>query len=299
MRSSRRDHDDPITKRRAARTTRRDLLGLAALGVLAAGTKPARAADGRLVYASHISLAPAWFDPAETSGIVTPFMLLYALHDGLVKPMPGNAAEPCLAESYSASADGLSHSFVLRAGATFHNGEPVTAEDVKFSFERYRGNAARFIKDKVASVETPDPQHVVFRLHQPWPDFLIYYSSVTGAGWIVTKKYVESVGEDGFKKEPVGAGPYKFVSFTPGVELTLEAFDGYWRKIPSVKRLVIRSIPDETTRLAALKRKFDPANLFRINHNIRPASCGSSRAHPQAGPANRAMAERHQDDPRR
>jgi peptide/nickel transport system substrate-binding protein len=77
---------------------------------------------------------------------------------------------------------------------------------------------------------------------------------MTGAGWIVPKKYVEKVGDDGFKKAPVGAGPYKFVSFNPGVELVLEAFDGYWRKPPSVKRLVFKVIPDETTRLAALKR---------------------------------------------
>jgi peptide/nickel transport system substrate-binding protein len=249
MRSFRRHHGVPNP-----RATRRELLGLAALGVLAAGTASAKAANGQLVYASHISLAPTWFDPAETPGIVTPFMLLYALHDGLVKPMPGNPAEPCLAESYAASADGLSHSFVLRAGVTFHNGAPVTAEDVKFSFERYRGNAAGFIKEKVAAVETPDPQRVIFRLHQPWPDFLLYYSSVTGAGWIVPKKYVESVGEDGFKKEPIGAGPYKFVSFVPGVELVMEAFDGYWRKAPTVKKLVWKVIPDETTRLAALKR---------------------------------------------
>ena len=87
----------------------------------------------------------------------------------------------------------------------------------------------------MAAVETPDPRRVVFRLHKPWPDFLLYYSSVTGAGWIVPKKYVESVGEDGFKKAPIGAGPYKFVSFTPGVELVMEAFDGYWRKTPTVK----------------------------------------------------------------
>jgi len=211
-------------------------------------------ADSRLVYASHVSLAPTWFDPAETPGIVTPFMLLYALHDGLVKPMPGNPAAPCLAESYSASADGLSHSFVLRSGAIFHNGAPVTAEDVKFSFERYRGNAAGFIKEQVASVETPDPRRVVFRLHRPWPDFLAYYSSVTGSGWIVPKKYVESVGEDGFKKEPIGAGPYRFVSFNPGIELVMEAFDGYWRKTPTVKKLVWKVIQEETTRLAALKR---------------------------------------------
>jgi peptide/nickel transport system substrate-binding protein len=235
--------------------TRRDILGLAALGVVALGTKAASAGpDSKIVYAAHVSLAPTWFDPAETPGIVTPFMLLYALHDGLVKPMPGKPADACLAESHTASPDGMSHTFVLRAGAKFHNGEPVTAEDVKFSFERYRGNAAGFIKENVASVETPDPRKVVFRLNKPWPDFLLYYSSVTGAGWIVPKKYVESVGEDGFKKAPIGAGPYKFVSFTPGVELVMEAFDGYWRKVPTVKKLVWKVIPDEATRLAALKR---------------------------------------------
>ena len=76
----------------------------------------------------------------------------------------------------------------------------------------------------------------------------------TGAGWIVPKKYVEKVGDDGFKKSPVGAGPYKFVSFNPGVELVLEAFDGYWRKTPSVKRLVFRSVIEEETRLVMLKR---------------------------------------------
>src|SRR5258708_21983128 len=151
--------------------------------------------------------------------------------------MPGTPAEPCLAESYPASADGFSHSFVWRAGATFHNGAQVTAEDVKFSFERYRGNAAGFIKEKVAAVETPDPRRVIFRLHQPWPDFLIYYSSVTGAGWIVPKKYVESVGEDGLTKEPVAAGPYKFVSFIPAVQLVMQAFEGYLPKAPPAQKL--------------------------------------------------------------
>src|SRR5437588_5408514 len=96
-------------------------------------------------------------------------------------------------------------------------------------------------------------RHLPFKLKPPWTDFLTFYSSASGAGWIVPKKYVEKVGDDGFKKAPIGAGPYKFVSYTPGIELVLEAFDGYWRKIPSVKRLVMRVIPDESTRLAALK----------------------------------------------
>jgi len=168
--------------------------------------------------------------------------------------MPGNAAEPCLAEGFKAAADGLSYEFKVRANAKFHNGAPVTAEDVKFSFERYRGTSAALMKERVAAVETPDERTVRFVLKKPWPDFVTFYASASGAGWIVPKKYVQEVGEEGFKKAPIGAGPYKFVSFTPGVELVFEAFDGYWRKTPAVKRLVMKVIPEEGTRLAALKR---------------------------------------------
>ncbi|MBI3513652.1 MAG: ABC transporter substrate-binding protein [Proteobacteria bacterium] len=202
----------------------------------------------------HISLAPTWLDPAETPGIITPFMMMYALHDAMVKPMPGQPLAPSLAESWSVSEDALIYEFVVRQGVRFHNGEPVTAADVKFSFERYRGAARAVLRERVAAVETPDPQRVRFRLKQPWPDFLTFYASATGAGWIVPKRYVEKIGDEGYKKAPIGAGPYKFVSFTPGVELVFEAFEQYWRKTPSVKRLVFKVIPDEATRLAALTR---------------------------------------------
>ena len=212
------------------------------------------APEGQMTWAVHVSLAPTWFDPAETSGIITPWMVLYALHDAVVKPVPGNSKAPSLAESWSVSPDGLVYEFVLRKGVRFHNGDSVTAEDVKFSFERYRGTAQKTLKDRVLAIETPDAARVRIRLKQPWPDFITFYTIATGAGWIVPKKYVEKVGDDGFKKAPIGAGPYKFVSFTPGVELVLEAFDQYWRKPPSVKRLVLKAIPDDATRLAALKR---------------------------------------------
>jgi peptide/nickel transport system substrate-binding protein len=235
------------------RTSRFVILGLAML-ILLSPIPAAAAPEGQLIWAVHVSLAPTWFDPAETPGIITPYMLLYALHDALVKPMPGNPAAPSLAESWAASTDGRSYEFLLRKGATFHNGEPVTAEDVKFSFERYRGAASKTLKERVAAVEAVDARRVRFRLKTPWPDFLLFYANTSGAGWIVPKKYVEKVGDEGFKKAPIGAGPYKFVSFTPGVELVMDAHDRYWRKTPSVKRLVFRSIPDEATRLAALKR---------------------------------------------
>ena len=213
----------------------------------------AAAPEGQMAWAVHVSLAPAWFDPAETQ--FTSFMILYALHDALVKPMPGVTIAPSLAESWSASADGLVYEFVLRKGVRFHNGDPVTADDVKFSFERYRGTAAPALKAHVAAVDVVDPQRIRFRLKQPWPDFMAYYgTTAAGSGWVVPRKYVEKVGDEGFRKAPVGAGPYRFVSFTPGVELVLEAFDHYWRKTPAVKRLVFKVVPDETTRFATLKR---------------------------------------------
>jgi peptide/nickel transport system substrate-binding protein len=240
--------------------TRRDVLALTATGAVATATISApyrvlaAGPQGQLIWGVHISLAPTWFDPAETPGLITPFMVLYAVHDAMVKPMPGQPLAPCLAESVTALEDGLGYEFVLRSGAKFHNGDPVTAEDVKFSFERYRGTSNEVMKARVAVIEILDQRRVNFKLKEPWPDFLTFYGSATGAGWIVPKKYVEKVGDDGFKKAPVGAGPYKFVSFTPGVELVLEAFDQYWRKSPSVKQLVFKVIQEETTRLAALKR---------------------------------------------
>jgi peptide/nickel transport system substrate-binding protein len=230
------------------------IAGLLAL-VLAAPASVLAASEGQMTWALHFSLAPTLFEPAETPGVVSPFMILYALHDALVKPMPGKAMAPSLAESWTVSPDGLVYEFVLRKGVKFHNGDPVTSEDAKFSFERYRGISAKPMKDRVAAIETPDPARLRFRLKQPWPDFLTFYATpATGANWIVPKKYVERVGEDGFKKAPVGAGPYRFVSATPGVDLVLEAVDGYWRKAPSVKRLVFKSVPDATTRLAMLKK---------------------------------------------
>src|SRR5881397_2792695 len=181
---------------------------------------PATAApEGDVTWAVHISLAPTWFDPAETPAVITPFMMLYAMHDALVKPMPGNPMTPSLAESWSLSRDGLVYEFVLRKGVKFHNGDPVTDEDVKFSLERYRGGAASTLKARVAGVDVVDANRVRIRLKQPWPDFMTFYATPA-----------------------------------TGVELVLEANESYWRKTPTVRRLIFRSVPDDTTRLAMLKR---------------------------------------------
>src|SRR5713101_3320377 len=210
--------------------------------------------DGLLTIAFDASIAPTFLDPAETPGIGTPFVFLYALHDAMVKPLPGNDMAPCVAESWKESADGLTYEFKLREGLKFHNGDAVTAEDVKFSFVRYRGVSAKLLHDRVKSVDVLDALRIRFVLHTPWPDFLVFYATpATGAAWIVPKKYLEKVGEDGFKRQPVGLGPYRFVRATPGVEIVLEANEQYWRKKPVIKRVVIKGVPDRTTRLAMLK----------------------------------------------
>jgi peptide/nickel transport system substrate-binding protein len=230
-------------------------VALAVLLLIPAAARPVAAApEGTLTWGLHVTLVGKWLDPADTEAFINPFMVLYAVHDALVKPMPAGDNTPSLAESWTVSKDGLTYEFVLRKGVKFHNGDPLTAEDVKFSFDRYRGASAKLLKDRVREVQIVDPGRIRFILKEPWPDFMVFYgTSATGAAWIVPKKYVEKVGDDGFKSKPVGAGPYKVLSFTPGVELVMEAYEGYWRKVPSVKRLVFRSMPDESTRAAALK----------------------------------------------
>ena len=223
------------------------LLGLSAAPV--AAYKP----EGEMRWAFYVTIVPAWFDPGQVASVgLTPFWICYALHDALVKPMPGNPMAPSLAESWTVSADQKTYEFTLRPGLTFHNGDPFTAEDVKFSFERYK---SKILHERVREVEIAGPHLVRFHLHQAWPDFMAYYGTLaTGAAWIVAKKYIEKVGDEGFQRHPIGLGPYKFVSHTPGVEVVLEAVENYWRKVPHVKRQVFLSVPEGTTRLAMLKR---------------------------------------------
>jgi peptide/nickel transport system substrate-binding protein len=220
-------------------------------GVHAAGQSQP---EGQLVIAFDTTIAPTYLDPAETSGIATPFVFLYALHDALVKPLPGNDMAPCLAESWTESPDGLVYEFKLREGLTFHNGAPFTAEDVKFSFFRYKGTSAKLLHEKVKAVEVVDAHRLRFVLPAPWPDFLTFYATMaTGAAWVVPKAYIEQVGEEGFKRHPVGLGPYRFVRSSPGVELVLEANERYWRKVPAIKSIIFKGVPERATRLAMLK----------------------------------------------
>jgi peptide/nickel transport system substrate-binding protein len=210
--------------------------------------------QGEAVVAWHVTLAPSWFDPSTAPPQITAFGMLYAMHDALLRPLPGHKIGNSLAETWTESADGRVYEFKLRRGLKFHNGDPVTSEDVKFSFERYKGTGAKAFQERVQQVGIIDSLTVRFQLREPWPDFLTFYgTSATAAGIVVPKRYLTQVGDDGFKRRPIGAGPYAFVSHTPGVEVVLEAFPEYWRHVPHIKRLTMKSVPDGTTRVAMVK----------------------------------------------
>ena len=220
--------------------------------LLGADTTAQRPPEGQLTIAFTSSIAPAFLDPSEPG--LTSLIFLYALHEALFKPLPGNLMAPALAESWTESPDGLVYEFTLRQGLTFHNGDPFTAEDVKFSFLRYKGGSAKQLHERVKTLDIIDPYRLRVVLHEPWPDFLTVYSAmVSSASWVVPKQYIERVGDEGFKRHPIGLGPYRFVRLDPGVALVLEAHNRYWRKTPSIQQIILKGVPDPVTRLAMLK----------------------------------------------
>jgi peptide/nickel transport system substrate-binding protein len=246
--------EDAMTSPRPQRWLPPLLLAVLTLPGLATSAAAQSGPAGRMVMAWHVTIAPSWFDPSTAPPQITPFGILYAIHDALVRPYPGHKMGPSLAESWSESPDGKTYEFKLRPGLKFHNGDPVTAEDVKFSFERYRGAGAKTMQEHVQRVDVVSPLVVRFVLKEPWPDFMTFYgTTASAAGIVVPKKYLTQVGDEGFKKHPIGAGPYKFLSHQPGIEVVLEAFAGHWRRVANVKTLVMRSVPDANTRAVMLR----------------------------------------------
>src|SRR4030081_535323 len=174
--------------------------------LLVAPATASRAAEpaGEVTVSFHVTLAPAWFDPSTAPPQITPFGVMYAIHDALVRPLPGEKRGASLAESWTESRDGLVYEFRLRRGLRFHNGDPITAEDVKFRFDRYHRAGARELRARVRQLDVVDPLTVRFTLKEPWPDFMTFYgTTATAAGIVLPRKYFESVGPDGFRQRPV------------------------------------------------------------------------------------------------
>ena len=159
-------------------------------------------------------------DPAKAESAATR-ELLFNVYDGLVKPDTEGNLQPAVASDWTVSADGSTYSFTLREGVKFHDGTTVTAEDVKYSIERYRdsktGGSLVSAFQAVDHVEIVDDTHVDVVLTTPNTDFLAYF--MIG----ITPAHV-----DDLDATPVGCGPYRYVSRSPLENVVLEKFDDYW-----------------------------------------------------------------------
>jgi peptide/nickel transport system substrate-binding protein len=228
---------------------------LAKLDIKPAEVAPSRGkSQGTLTVAQHFALDPGWLNPLEHSYVVTQQHYDYIVHDALIKTMPQGILTYSLAEHAEMSADYESAAFRLRPGLKFQDDSPLTAADVKWTYDNFKGARAKLFHDKLDKIEIVDDRTIIFRFKEPFIEFMdIYNGNVSGIGWVVPGKYYEKVGADGFKLKPLGAGPFKLVSQEPGTQMNFEAWDGYWRRTPGVKTLVVKGIRDPASRVAGLE----------------------------------------------
>jgi peptide/nickel transport system substrate-binding protein len=244
--------------------TRRTVLGTVAVatGVVAAPfVRGAPAAEkvnpsGSMVLAWHTNIAPRWLDPLQHDGSATPDNFLTVVHDALIKNHKTQLYDHlALADQFDFAEDARSATFRLREGLKFHDGSPVTPDDVKWSYEHYHGAWGQVLHDETDQIKILDKRTVQFDFKRPFLDFprLLGTANVCGAGWVVPANYYEKVGKDGFVAKPIGAGPYRLVSQEPGTKIDFEAFEDYYAPV-HIKKFTIISVPDAATRVAMIER---------------------------------------------
>jgi len=227
--------------------------GAAALLLAGTALSAPAFADGKLVVSSPQD--PGSWDPIDT------FLVNWAsaatnIYDGLTYRGPDMEIVPALAESWETLDDGKRIRFKLRTGVTFHNGEDFNAEAVKFTFDRLLGTEGgkgpqRSNYTSITEIEIIDDNTVDFHLGAPDPVLL---TKLAGYGaMIVPPKYVSENTDEFFNLNPVGTGPFKFVSYDPKVSLKLEAFDNFWRDKAKLSELEYRFITEPATAVAELQ----------------------------------------------
>ncbi|MGI8999449.1 MAG: ABC transporter substrate-binding protein [Candidatus Limnocylindria bacterium] len=211
-------------------------------------------AGGTLVVA--IGSDPGHLNPAITTsgGTHTAAELLY---NGLVGLDDELNPIPELAESWEVSDDGTTYTFTLRDDVTWHDGEPFTSADVKFSFEevllQHHARTRASMSSALASIETPDETTVVFTFTEPYGPLLLQLD-VTEAPIVAEHVYADTDPlEAPANLAPIGTGPFKFVSYTPESEIRFEANEDYFRGRPPLDEVVQRIIPDAGSAVIALE----------------------------------------------
>jgi peptide/nickel transport system substrate-binding protein len=236
------------------------LIGFVAAIALAALPVAASAADKDTLIIALDTLGAQVMDPILDTR--APHAHYHApLWDSLVGfDLDKGGIGPGVAERWERSADGQSWTFYLRKGLKFHNGDPVTAHDVKFSLERTMSpesisSGAAALRRAVEGIQVVDDYTVRVQTKGVIPHFAASLSrAVFMEGTVMPKKYIESVGAKGFREKPIGSGPWKFVRNVPGDRIEFEAVDyPHWRGTPQFKRLTLLLVPEQSTRLAMVR----------------------------------------------
>jgi len=226
------------------------LLILAVSSICAGGTKP----SGKVVFALRgQNFAGAIGGDHSFIKWLQPWV--HALHEPMLIKDLNAKVTPGLAQSWEVSNGGLTIKIKLRKGPTFHNGDPITAHDVKFSIERYKNEKYKmvFYKElqmKLKSIDVIDDQTIVFHFNEAynqfWDRFFEYYT-------IIPKNYIEKVGDDYYAKNIVSSGPFKWVGYKQDVYIDVEAYEKHYRKVPEIKNLRFIYVVEDSTRLAMLR----------------------------------------------
>ena len=241
----------------------RQLAGAVALAVatFVVAIAPSHAQDqkGTLVFAVE-SLGAQTLDPILEG---RPGNAVYQaiMYDSLVGfDLKKGGVGPGVAERWELSPDGLTWTFFLRPEQTFHNGDKLTAHDVKFSLERQMNgpgtvaSAAAMMKRIIKSIDVVDDLTVKINTTSPQIGLPASLSrAVAPEGAIMPKNYIEKVGDEEFRKKPIGSGPWKFVRNVPGDRIEFTAVAKHWRGTPSFKDLHVLLVPEESTRVAMVR----------------------------------------------
>jgi peptide/nickel transport system substrate-binding protein len=261
------------TARLPFEVTRRDFARLLALGTAAGAATlgggrvlaQTPVAGDRPAITIGVQSMPDSLDPAVAGGSVVGARTLYSIYDFILEcdylggdaPGLGSEIVPSLAESWT-QIDDLTTEFVLRSGVTFHDGSPLTANDVKYTVDRIIApDADPTLQGMLSAFATIEAVEVVddltFRIVTKAPDPALLQGLTYGSFWTVPQAHVERVGNEAFGLMPVGSGPYKVVEFVPGDKLVMEAHAGYWGSPAAFSTVTIRVIPETATRIAGVQ----------------------------------------------
>ncbi len=249
------DSSNPADRRRRRWRLGPVMAGIALCAGLAVGQPAIAAPSAKDEVVVVASLLLQRFDPTQMIA-TTEYLVNDMLYDGLLNLGP-DGKYPALATSWKISPDGKQFDFELRKGVKFHNGDPFTAEDVKFTYEQLlkpdnKHTYRKGFVDSIERIEVVDPLHVRFVLKQPWLAF--FSTSRYALQPIVPKNYYEKVGAKGFQEKPIGTGPYKLADMVSGEWTRYEANTAYWGGAPHVRFVKQQLVKEPFTRYAMLQK---------------------------------------------